>query len=92
MADNFFETKTDEAPTTIKVGEKEYSQEELSKIVGLGKPHRNMKQNGIDQLKIFIQIIRKSLSDFLNLKKRKQNEVPFLNSNDKKMKKKNKKN
>ena len=46
MADKFFEkeeetkveeTKTTETPEKIKVGEKEYGQEELSRIVGLGE-------------------------------------------------------
>ena len=45
MADDFFETKLEEAkteevveePEKIKLGEKEYTQDELSKLVGLGE-------------------------------------------------------
>ena len=44
MADEFFEDKKMEpqvpeevTPEVIKLGEKEYSQEELSKLVGLGE-------------------------------------------------------
>ena len=43
LADDFFETKLEEPkveeaePEKVKVGEKEYTQEELSKVVGLGE-------------------------------------------------------
>jgi len=44
MADAFFQDKQEETPvevpevpTTVKVGEKEYSQEDLNKLVGLGE-------------------------------------------------------
>ena len=50
MTDTFFEEgaeKAPEAPEKIKVGEKEYSQEELSQLVGLGETAREIetKQN-----------------------------------------------
>ena len=57
MSDNDFfnnkqEAKVDE-PTTIKVGEKEYSQEELSKLVGLGETASEYEQKWNRPIKDF---------------------------------------
>ena len=40
MSDNFFDTKEGEEPTKLKLGEKEYTQDELSSLVGLGETAR----------------------------------------------------
>lgn len=47
MADKFFEetpTETQETPDVFKLGEKEYTQEELSKLVGLGEIARESEE------------------------------------------------
>src|SRR3972149_3720920 len=70
MADTFFEdgTEAPQEPSKIKVGEKEYSQDELSSIVGLGETAREIEEKQNTKLDRVFPEFTKSRQELKDLK------------------------